>query len=527
MGARVKTLYGGFRVEVTLEALTFPPSVPVAPGGNRNYKFILDVAGGSFALNGSKPVRIGPSGLMTVQTQETFQDQSASLEFAWGDVARALEGMVNLNDILTVKIGGIGDDLRVAFVGLVSNMAYSAQSTPGGVKKGFTVQAQGIRKLFTQSIYNWQGVLAQGDDVLVSEEALLAFQDLVSSGSYQKDPREIIKAFVKIGVANSVHALYQGARIAPGGLFDFASDGNWASMFDPENYPLTGATINKTWDGDLWSLLQSLVYTDLHEFFWSYGEGEDGNEKPLLVHRPRPFPYADPSDPDKGASGWAALDCLTLGKDGMPGALGVMRQRADAGRVNAFHWSQESGFQDSDPGTPSTKLALGWWADQRGIAKYGFSPRPVRLGVFPRDGEDFMDGLASMLLRVASMEAGLYLMGNESRSYGTLLPGLHVGTALEDWTEGFPSTGYVSSVSHLYKSVNRGISASSTVGLSRCLPCSNADYPNAALGLFSLERVGYSQKNQTTPDGQHPAKIALQACHAPASFNAPNIACTK
>ena len=543
-----------FRIRVTLISVTATALDPV-------FQLVVDSSTGvcSFTDGAKKEILSGPSGLHSLQTHEAFDSQSASLEFLPGPMAQALADRILPNDFMSVEIQGTGKGVyKLAFLGLVGNITESIQSTPNGIKSGLVLQAQGLKKLFSQSIYNWQGALSLGDDVRLGSTANAAYLKLAADG-FLKAPQELIKAFVEIGVSNAIQALFNGKRISPGGLFDFGAGSLWSSVYPATAFPNTAAKIMETCEGNLWSLLESLAEPDIHELFWTYGAGEGGQEKPILVHRPRPFPCqllkttsstSVPASPAPGippitdvgllpsgllphspvpftdmlapvalaakvttdASHWLALRCHAIGKDGAPGATGIMRQRSDAGRVNAFHWSQAAFQSDNSPGDANEKLALGWWADKTGMAKYGFAPRPVSIALMPSKDIPFMALVASNLLRVASMEAPLYLLGNESRAYGVLLPGFHIGQALEDWSlprrdasgTPQPTTGYIQSVSHVYRSTPQGITLSSTLGLSRCCRATFQNYPAAVLGLADLEHV---DSNNTPGSPSHRATV--------------------
>ena len=547
------------RFQVTLESVTTDPDEPTySLVANTDGDHVLACAGDRVIFS-----RETPSGLHSVQTGENFDALSGSVEFALGEFAQKLYAILRPNDVLRIEVSSNGKPYRLAFLGLVCNITYSLQSTPQTIKTGLVIQAQGPKKLFTQSIYNWQSVLAMGDDILLTTFAQLAFRKLLAKASaagFTVAPHELIREFVDIGITNALSAIYQGKPIAPGGsLFSLGTgrgekDPFWCSLYPRENFPNTAALLMETWEGNLWGVLEKLAQPNIHELFWTYGvDKADGQEKAILVHRPRPFPATKfqssfvklPGPPPAPAPSvstpvsipaftaplldkqspvtstdldltavadqdpeteidtdrWDALKRHTLGKDGKPGAIGLMRQHSDAGRINAFHWAME-GFNDHDAGGNSAKLQQGWWADTKGIAKYGFSPRGVEMGLIPQSSENFNALLSAFLLRVASMEAPLYAMGNESLVFGTVLPGFHIGEVVEDWSEGFPVTGYISSISHSYRSTPQSIAVSTTIGLSRCLPSTFENYPAVLLTMTDLTHIKYPQ------DSTHPAIVA-------------------
>lgn len=491
----------GYRVRVTIESVTASDTDPT-------YTLVIDSSGNSILKNGDgTTVLAAPSGIHSIQTHETFQDQTCSLEMPLGAMGLALEKRILPNDFLSVEIAGTtSSQYHLAFLGLVDSITRSAQSTPNGIRTSLVLQAQGLKKFFRQSIYNWQGVLALGDDVRLGSTANQAYVSFCQSG-YLKAPQDIIQGFVQIGVSNSISARVHNLPVKAGGLFVFGKGAQWSSAYPADMFPNTAATILSGQQGDLWSLFESMLDPDLHEFFWTYAQ-DGSSEKPALIHRPRPFPFlvegaANAFSVD--ATGWNALAHTTLGKGtaAQPCAIGIMRQRSDAGRVNAFHWAQ--GFSnDENADSGKWKLTLGWWADKKSIAKYGFAPRGVGSQLIPLAAKDFMSVLRGLMLRVASQEAPLYLMGNESRTYGGLLAGVHIGHAVEDWTEGTATTGYVSSVSHVLRWDPQSLQANSTVGLSRCLSGTTfADYPAAAAALVSMNHVDYLQMGS-----DHPANVA-------------------
>jgi len=512
MGALVN---GGARVRVTLESVTVSATDPT-------YKLVIESSGKtSFKDGAGTVISKASSGVHSLQTHETFQDQQCTLEMPLGDLGLALENRILPNDFLSVEIAGNTDpSYRLAFLGLASSITRMKQSTPKDIKTSLVIQAQGLKKLFSQAIYNWQGALALGNDVRLGSAVKQAYDRLTTDGLCLA-PHIIIKRVAKIGVCNSIQALIHNKPVVPGGVFNFGSGGLWSSAYPSDMFPNTAATLMNTWNGDLWSFLQSLAEPDIHELFWTYGYDSDQIEKPILIHRPRPFPALKEVKGKKQimASAWNALYChnLGLGSISHPNAIGIMRQRSDSGRVNAFHWEQ--GFSsDQSSGSGNWKLALGWWADRISMAKYGFASRMVGSNLLPLDGQNYMDLLGSVLLQVASQEAPLYLMGNESRTYGVLLPGLHVGEALEDWTEGKPTTGYVSSVSQAMRWTPNSLQASATVGLSRCMQgVGFSDYPNAVQGLVDLVHVDYLHN-----DFNHPARVAARGAAGQILANGPS-----
>lgn len=462
-------------------------------------------------------------GLTSFETQENFGGSSAHLDFGWGPLAAALQDLVKPNDLVTVEVAGEnGDDgWSLIHFGLVSSIRETGQSSPNSYRSSLRIETEGLQKLFNHAIFNWQGALGLGDDRILNKEAFAAYNELVGQEGVTRSPSQVIQALVKIGVSNSIHALVHQRRIAPGDLFDYAPD--WGDLYTSENYPSTSAILMQAWNGTLWSLVQSVSEPDLHELFWTIRRVKTtGEEKPMLVHRARPFP-------DGGGQGdrdWLSLkdrgEFHTFGKNGAPTSLGYMRHRTDNGRVNAFHWGLE-GFSNPDTTAPMAKLVLGWWRDNRGIAKYGFAPRQVSIGILPQKKQSYLDLVGGILRRVAFQEAPLYLMSSESRGFGCFLPGVHPGQAMEDWSEGRPkpTTGYISSVSHAYRTSPNGIQISATLGLSRCIRgVTFEEYPKAAAALVDMEHVEIQATNhplQTARDGAKGVAPSMAPSHVVAS----------
>ena len=501
MGDRVSSTLVGFRIRVTLEAVKVEDT-------DLYYCLVADSSGSCLLrADNLKTARAEPSGLIGWQTHESMEGTKVTLEFGKGPISELLEGLVQPNDFVSVEIAGPMDaKYRLAFLGLVSDINTHAQGTPNGFSSGMTLSAEGLKKFFDQSIYNWQGVMALGDSILtgnIGKEAFDAYEELIKNAGVTSRPDQVIKALIKIGVSNSVQALVHEKRVEPGDLFAFGPD--WGSLYPAENAPITASWLMSTWTGSLWALVESLAERDIHEIFWTI-RTIDGEDKPVLIHRPRPFP-------DGGVKGgnaqWLKLEKHVFGKDGRPGALGFMRQRSDGGRVNAFHWGQSGGFTDSDGASQAKKMVLGWYCDARSIKKYGFAPREVAVGLLPsNESPNWLDLVGEVLHRVACQEAGLYLMGNESRSYGCLLPGVHVGQVAEEWTNSSsPTTGYITSVSQVYKSSPQGIVATATLGIARSIRgVTFEEYPDACASLSTIQHVQYISNTHASEIGAHGAK---------------------
>lgn len=511
----------GFRVQIVLEAVQGRANDPfyrLSASSDGCYAFIQDPGVGPVTL-------MDPAGITGFQTHETMQGMTASLEFARGPLAVALADRIQPNDYLSIEIAGPRDkDLRLAFMGLVSDIRETVQSSPNNIRTAMTIQAEGLQKLFNQAIYNWQGVMGQGQDQMLEPETFAAYKELCAKGGATVAPHELIKEFVNVGISSAIWARVHKKRVKAGELFGFGTGSKWSSLFSDGNFPNSASQIMSTWSGSLWSMIESLAQPDIHELFWTI-ETQDGVEKPILVHRPRPFPdggqdmskeavearkktWYDQNlqsgyQAGKGDRDWLALKHHVLGREDYPVAIGSMRQLSDHNHANSFHWAW-SGASDQSSDTVMAKMALGWWSDRRGRAKYGFAPRQVSIGYLPQTG-NFMETVQGLLRRVAFQEAPLRLLRSESLTYGAFLPGVHVGEAIEDHSFGKPTTGYLTSISHAYRSTPQGIQVSSTLGIARSLGnCTFRDYPARVRGLVDMVHTPYIQK------GEHPGEKGKQ-----------------
>ncbi|MBI3131478.1 MAG: transglycosylase SLT domain-containing protein [Acidobacteria bacterium] len=485
----------GVRVEVLLQS-TFAEDDRER---SRAYRLEVDSAKGSvlrFESNGTQELK-GASGLWELETEESLEVQRARLSFASSELARLLFARLEPQDHLRIVFS---DGMRrsVAFDGFISGFEDGLQMHPQGLQASLTLESLGLRKILDQAIFNWQAALSPADDQSFTADGQTLYRALQGDG---RPPQEIVRAFLEAWFKPHAKLEIGEGKLEPGNWFRLAEGRDWSCAYDAK-FPLAYQLLYQAWGSSLWELFTSLAEPDLHECFVTYA-GEAGEERPTLVFRPRPFPGAEGDD-----AAWSALPVRKLGVDGAPGATAVLRSRSDRQRANAFHWAW-TGFTDRSTSAFAAKAQLGWWADRKAIARYGFAAKQVVTQLLPSGGGDdpnvrgYLEGVEALLKRVAYQEAPLHQLESQSRSY-PLMTGIRPGMVVEDHSGGIPTTGYLASVSHRLRWDRERIEATTHLGLVRALPGATVEtYPREVRARLALERIPYLKPReiQAAQDG--------------------------
>lgn len=443
----------------------------------------------------------GVRGIDTVETLSS--EQGATITFNGGaEVAREVIKRARPMDRLRIEITN-GSGWKLAFDGFLSAMAKRMMSAPEQYGNDITINAGGLWKLLAQSWWNWQGVIQPGYDVSLTDAGKNLNEWL--SRHHKLPAEQIIRAFIEAGLSmielSTAEGKIQPERGGKYGFFQWGSGNDWKSAFSLA-YPMPYNTL-PSWRGPLVGMIQMMAQPDIHECFCTYRD--DGVvERPTIIFRPRPFP-GKPGDDD----GWKALTVHKLENE--PSAKTVMAMRNDGQHPNAFHCgsSSDSGLKDLEQ-----KILRGTVVDMRSLKRYGYASRPVASTLPPLsqvhkdDRGQFIDDILEVMTRIAYQEAPLPEMWTRTIQL-PLRPGLHPGDVLEEYSEGVPWTGYISTVRHSFAADPwRG---STTVGVVRSLQCTAEEYPDKVRELVAIEFKPYVVPSIAGAADQNMVRTAI--CH--------------
>ena len=468
------------RLRILVESVT-------ADGDETEYRFESTSNGPSkFSLQGEAPI-LFTGGVLSIQTVESLEDQTCSLTFQSTPVVQKFLSHVRTNDHVRVEAALVGSRMRLIHDGFVSPVRQSRMGSTNSIEMGAVIESRGLKKLLQQSVYNWQGTMAVGQDVKLAAEAFAAYHELMKNG-VKNPPHIVMQQFINIALGTALKLKIRATdssdgseggstdgsiAIKAGEFFDFGPP--FTSYYTPSGiFPNSANIIYQGWQGPLWGILQQLVEPDLHELFLRYG-GEIGKEKTIIVHRPIPFPDGLKNEDWEtiAASPWVSgkLDDPDIQFRG--GASAITSQLSDHRRVNAFHWSPPS-FMDASTTVGWAKLTFGWYLNEPGAARYGFAPREVTSRLIPVEG-DYIEMILAILYRVAVQDSPLHLLETWTLQFPRPLFGMRPGEVLEDWSTGKPCTGYIQSVTHNLNFAPNGLSASTHVTMDRVKVGARAD----------------------------------------------------
>ena len=447
----------------------------------------------------------GSLGLVSLTTRETMQGHSASLSITLGEIGSVLRPRVLPHDPLRIELLAPDGRWTCAFDGNLSDVRWTRASAADSYRWRLDVTASGLQKVFSEQWLDWQGFIrAEGSSIFPGSVGFSFFQDLAKQQG-QIPVSDLMRMFITGAVDKFLDFGVRGFRAGSGNTFQFSPNPrDWQSAWGLFVFATGNWYLMK--QGPIWGLLQGLAEPDVHEFFLTYQPDPNASEYreiPTLVFRPRPWPGPPASAVTAKVSGkpadddslWRQLDVAYAGAPGGPGAaLRVGTSRSDASRANTFYISL-AGASTENPGAMNlTRVALGFRTDENLIKRYGFSARQVSIGSYLKFMADYFDViLPSVLDRVAWQDAPLPFLLDQVRDF-PLMPGVHIGTVLEDYSENAasPTTGYVISVSHSISGSPKGIQAQPAIGTTRGLEGVTADqYPAAVRALVNLQRVSY------------------------------------
>lgn len=471
----------------------------------------------------------GSLGLVSLNTAETFQGHSASLSLLVGEVGEQLRKRILPHDPLRVELQVAPGRWACAFDGHVNGIQWTRSSTPDSYRWRMEITAAGLQKIFSEQWLDWQGFIRAGSSKNIGGTGFSFFHDLAKQQG-TVPVSELMRMFITGAVDKFLEFGVRGFRAGSGNTFQFSPiPRDWQTAWDLFVFATGNWYLMQ--QGPIWSILLGLAEPDVHEFFLSYAQDPNASEYqeiPTLVFRPRPWPGPPASAVTSRSIGpladddsiWRQLDVVRTGNPGgRPAAIRVGSSRNDAARSNTFFISL-SGATDSGPDAMSAaKTAIGFRADEGLIRRYGFSSRQVSIGSYLKRAPAYFDTiLPGVLDRVAWQEAPLPFLLDQTRGY-PLLPGVHIGCVLEDYSENqnAPTTGYVISVSHAISGSPKGLHAETSIGTTRALEGVSAEqYPAAVRALVNLQKVSYL-------DGPGVAEARAQfldaSHHQPAAVN--------
>lgn len=504
---------------LTLSALERPvdPNRPELYGKARPYALIMDPSNGESGIyvdglpwdSEFMPSRDtarhipGPLGLESMQTSETMQGHGASASFLMGEIGALLRDRVLPHDPLLVEILEPSTGRwRTAFDGHLSSIRWTKQSSPGAYRWKLSISAQGIQKVFSEQWLDWQAMIRAADNKAfnTASKGFSFFHDLARLNEENTPVSDLMRKFIVGAVDQFLEFGVRGNRAGIDRTFQTANGRDWQSAFGLFVFGTTQWYLMQR--GPIWGMLSGLSEPDVHEFFITYAKDPSRSETyyrdlPTLVFRPRPWPGPPAASVTaKGGSGdddslWRDLDVVKTGLPGFgPAAFSVGTSRNDASRTNAFFISI-AGATDSSPGAmDAAKLALGFRVDEGLVKRYGFSMRQVSIGSYLKRSEEYFDTiLPAVLDRVAWQEAPLPFLLDQTRSF-PLMPGVHVGSVLEDYSEdqSLPTTGYIISVEHSFSGSTKSLHAETKIGTTRAIEgVTAANYPEAVRRFVGIQ----------------------------------------
>jgi hypothetical protein len=446
----------------------------------------------------------GNLGVASLHTGETMQGHSASLSLSLGPVGQLLRSRVLPHDPLRIELLRSDGAWVCAFDGYLSSVQITRASMPDSYRWRMDIAAVGVHKIFSEQWLDWQGLVRAGSSKDFFGPGFSFYQELAKQQG-QLHVSDLLKMFITGAVDRFLDFGVRGFRAASGSTFQTSPNArDWQTAWNLFLFSTGGWYLMQ--QGPLWGIFQGLAEHDIHEFFITYQQdptAPEYREIPTIVLRPRPWPGPPASAVTGEVSGapadddsiWRQLEVIRSGvPGGVPAALRVGTARQDGARSNAFFVSMGGASTGSPAAMNMAKAALGCRIDESLVKRYGFSSRQVSIGDYYRPvPEYFTSILPAVLDRVAWQDAPLPFLLDQTRGF-PLIPGMHVGCVLEDYSESAssPTTGYVISVSHSISGSPQGLQAETVVGTTRGIEGVTAEqYPAAARALVNLQKVSY------------------------------------
>ena len=498
----------------------------------------LDAKGGFQQIHGA-------NALSGVSGSDALTGQSASLSFNRGALAEGLAELMRPMDRVRIEVKhpfAPGGHRWTLFDGLALNLQTSA-AAGSGFSSRFSLGCSGVQAMLQNAVFNWQGFIHPGSDILVGAPGVTLFEQL---GHVAVPPHLAIRALVESVLATAMGLRVGDATDASGlavlergedqsgaptqsGYVKFGSQ--WTSLPSVAN-PLPWAHIVSQSGQSFWTLMQGLAEPYLHELFVGYRPWPGSEvDVPVLIHRPRPFP---------GLPGfndfWSLPEVIHIGGHGQPSLMASTEIRNGARHPNCFHWAG-AGVGDASLEAFLTKMAFGWWVSDALVNRYGYAPVGLVTGVAPlvagsnqaadiRATGDWQAFCSTILENYARQEAPLALLGQRSLQ-APFLP-VRPGQILVDHSHGPDETdaitGYVVGTSFSLSSSGEAYSLEMGANVDRACRGTGADlYPYTVGALVpDLEQRSYAGKgigdlgpipavggSVTPPAAQPPAQRAV------------------
>lgn len=524
----------GPRLRISICSSTVPGA---ATDTGRWYRFVVDAAAdetGTYVQgrgqlitmdpSGKKTTRMGSPGIKQINASEGVQRApSADLSFVSTPLVEALIPLILPMDAVHIEVNSYAlGGWWTIFDGFVCQVDSTLSSYTDSVERSLRLSCACIERALQAALFNWKGIIHPADGVDVNPNAAPGdVKRLAESleGS-AKRPEEVIKAFLSSGVRTAmtlrVGSVNNDGGLPIGGYLQFADGTDFRSAFNvaiPLPYQMM-----ESWTGvSFWNLAMSMSEPDLHEFFWSYRDNQNGPGKiPTLVFRPRPFPGLPEKDQE-----WKQLPRYEIGPGALPSPFIVREELSDSQRSNCFTWAvQNLGDQSSEQF--SSKISVGWFFSPSLVNRYGYACREVQTKMaplFPRGDSAGLDDLALFALKatehVARQDMPLVFLRRRSLTFqaipvrpGCILVDKTGGPRLADWV-----TGYISEVRTVLSASGSSLSMSQSVEVIRCLKGCDADgYPDAVRALVpDLQHRSYGSEVLGTSQGPPPASGAATA----------------
>lgn len=462
--------------------------------------------------DGSPPFHVpGSLGLVSLKTQETMQNHSASVSLVLGEVGSALRKRVLPQDPLRIEfLDPATGRWACGFDGFLTNVQWSRQSSPGSYHWRMDLAGQGLQKLLSEQWLDWQSMIRAVDNKSMVGSKGFGFYKELDNLKGDVPVSELMRIFIRGAVDEFLEIGVRGTRVGSGRTFQVSPrKRDWQTYRDLAVLPTQQWYLMQR--GPIWGLLAGLSEGDVHEFFITYDQDpnslDEFREIPTIVFRPRPWPGPPGSavtakDAEKvdDNSLWPNLNVVFAGLYGVPAAISVGTSRNDSARANSFFISLSGASDGSAHDLLADKVVLGYRVDENLVKRYGFSSRQVSCGrQYQRPEVYFETILPAILDRVAWQEAPLPFLLDQTRTF-PLMPGVHVGSVLQDHSESLeaPTTGYIISVAHSLTGSPKGLHASTTIGTTRAIEGVDAEgYPAAVRKLVNLKKVSFLSPAET------------------------------
>lgn len=481
-----------------------------------------DFLGGESAVlqgesNGSKISFGGPSGIGRVQIRHTLQGLQASVSFRGTDIslrlARLVRPMDRLRVVLIHPLVEAEDHQWTIFDGLLDSCRAGVRGGSSYVAS-LTLQATGgVRAILSGGTYNWQGFLHADSDLVRSSAGKTLYEKI---GREARPPQDVIRAFIESAIKTSM-SLRVGDWREEGGLDMLSyvgfSSGFWRGL-PGALFPLPYSLIQSQSGLSFWRIAEGLAEPQLHEVFETLESPSPGElERPVLVHRPIPFPGRAALD----GIGWESLEVYEITRDR---ALPTQWEETLTGEVhpNVFHWNG-AGVMDNSSAYQLHRNAIGFLSSNDLINRFGYHSQDFSSRMGPlapgKGAADYVSWIQDALEHYGRQQAPLALLRN-LRLTAPFYP-VRPGMVLVDSSAGddvsTKVTGYVTGTDFMLEGSADSFSMSMTVEVARAIRGVDAEgYPDAYRDLASdLSRKPYAGKGL----GDLPPPPATSATYKP------------